>query len=601
MKNVHNPAPATAAPNAKSHSELKKIFQKSLKLLDQSESNLKRVKKTLKKAINRIITVTAMPDIDAEMRAVLARLKAAVEDQIDLEAIDIALDELFVLTNRQAAQREQDSGQAGMSSGGAQPFHDTLKSAIADSGLMTIESRYRQQIYAIADSGREDSIIAAELLKLFDNMMAELESSRNEARDISRQVEKFEQRVRHDVFDSIEIAQKASVADILEDLAADLADYVNVQANVQGGVTVEADDSADISDKIVGVVSVLLESMDLVDVDAAEKVEVMRQLGEAGNDTDKLVHGIQRVAGMVNRNIQLLHADKQDLNAFIGTISRQLVDIEAYVRQTQDRHEASVREAGKLHQSLDSSMAHIETEVSDADDIDVLKENVQSHLSHLRENVESHKAQTREMEAGAREDYADMMAELAKSREQTEALKKELEASRQAMLRDTLTGLPNRMAYNERITVEEARYKRSGEPLCLAMWDIDHFKQINDTFGHDAGDKVLKLFSKIIVGRVRKVDMFARLGGEEFVLVMPNTPVDMALALNDKLRESLQAYKFHYEGRDCPVTASVGIAAFADGLDHETVLKQADLALYRSKHGGRNRCSVYDPELDNEG
>jgi diguanylate cyclase len=161
------------------------------------------------------------------------------------------------------------------------------------------------------------------------------------------------------------------------------------------------------------------------------------------------------------------------------------------------------------------------------------------------------------------------------------------------MLRDPLTGLPNRLAYEERIALEINRSSRSDAPFCLAMWDIDHFKHINDTYGHDAGDRVLKLLAKIIVDRVRKVDMFARIGGEEFVLLMPDTPIDHALDLNNHLRIKLEESGFHYQGSPCQITSSVGIAAFEANDTPEQLLKNADNALYQSKREGRNRCTVY--------
>ncbi len=175
-------------------------------------------------------------------------------------------------------------------------------------------------------------------------------------------------------------------------------------------------------------------------------------------------------------------------------------------------------------------------------------------------------------------------------------LKEQLHESQKKMLRDPLTGLANRMAYEERIAVEINRCKRNSEPLCLAMWDIDHFKKINDTYGHDAGDRVLKFLSKIIHMRLRKVDMFARIGGEEFALLMPDTDLKNALGLNNHLRRCLEHSGFHYKGTPCPITASVGITRIETHDNPETAMRKADEALYQSKGAGRNRCTVFTLE-----
>ena len=128
------------------------------------------------------------------------------------------------------------------------------------------------------------------------------------------------------------------------------------------------------------------------------------------------------------------------------------------------------------------------------------------------------------------------------------------------------------------------------------MWDIDHFKKVNDNYGQGVGDRVLKLFCEIIESRIRKVDMFARIGGEEFVLVMPDTELDTALMLNDKLRKQLEDCNFHYDGHHCPISASVGIAEFREGDEADYVMEKADEALYKSKNNGRNRCTIFEDD-----
>lgn len=191
--------------------------------------------------------------------------------------------------------------------------------------------------------------------------------------------------------------------------------------------------------------------------------------------------------------------------------------------------------------------------------------------------------------------YIKLLDELVNSRRETEALKAQLHESRNKMLSDALTGLPNRAAYDERIALEASRIKRNKMPLCLAVWDIDYFKKVNDTYGHDVGDQVLKHFSRIVRTRLRRVDMFARIGGEEFVLLMPDTPIKKALEINNRLRIILESSVFHNKGELLPVTASVGIADFEEDDVAEVVLKKADIALYKSKKAGRNRCTVFLP------
>ena len=159
------------------------------------------------------------------------------------------------------------------------------------------------------------------------------------------------------------------------------------------------------------------------------------------------------------------------------------------------------------------------------------------------------------------------------------------------MLRDPLTGLPNRMAFDERITLEINRCKRNHENICIAMWDIDHFKKVNDTYGHDAGDRVLKLLAQIINTRVRKVDMFSRIGGEEFVILLPQTSYSDAFNVANNLRKKVEQNRLKVKTQDKPLslTISAGVSIYQLGEDLEYVMDRADKALYQAKNSGRNK------------
>lgn len=155
-----------------------------------------------------------------------------------------------------------------------------------------------------------------------------------------------------------------------------------------------------------------------------------------------------------------------------------------------------------------------------------------------------------------------------------------------------MTGLPNRAAWSERLDLEVARQQRYGGQLLLAVLDVDHFKRINDSFGHLAGDRVLKIIANELRKRLRKTDFIARFGGEEFALLLPETPMDAGLRLLDSLREGIQACPFHFKGARLEVTLSAGLANFAEKDVAEDVFERADQALYRAKGAGRNRVEA---------
>lgn len=162
--------------------------------------------------------------------------------------------------------------------------------------------------------------------------------------------------------------------------------------------------------------------------------------------------------------------------------------------------------------------------------------------------------------------------------------------------RDPLTQLPNRRAFDERMEFELARTERSHSRFCLSLLDIDHFKEVNDTYGHNTGDRVLQFFTAVLTDNMRNVDFFARIGGEEFALILPDTDPDMAVEVCERLRRILAASDM--PELDRALTASFGITGNRLGGEEEEtavkMLERADVALYRAKQEGRNRIHCSD-------
>ena len=154
---------------------------------------------------------------------------------------------------------------------------------------------------------------------------------------------------------------------------------------------------------------------------------------------------------------------------------------------------------------------------------------------------------------------------------------------------DALTGLPNRRAFEERIG-EELRNLYAGQgALSLAMMDIDHFKRINDQRSHAIGDEVLRRFAQVVGRACRSDDFLARIGGEEFVLLLPRLEQDEALAACERVRAAVEHSDLGQVAQGLPVTTSIGVMQAVAGTSPDALMQAADAALYRAKHGGRNR------------
>lgn len=172
----------------------------------------------------------------------------------------------------------------------------------------------------------------------------------------------------------------------------------------------------------------------------------------------------------------------------------------------------------------------------------------------------------------------------------TDELRKQKEAAEHAARVDLLTGVATRRAFTESAEAEVQRALRYALPLSLIIIDLDHFKAVNDTYGHVAGDAVLASFARTIAQEVREVDLIGRMGGEEFVVLLPNTGVDEAWAVAERMRQAVESSDLQMQGRSLLYTASFGVAEFVPTeLSLASLLARADAALYRAKRQGRNR------------
>jgi len=172
-----------------------------------------------------------------------------------------------------------------------------------------------------------------------------------------------------------------------------------------------------------------------------------------------------------------------------------------------------------------------------------------------------------------------------------------LAALKESANRDGLTGIYNRRHLEERLSQEFARYKRYGGEFSLLMFDLDHFKRINDQHGHLAGDAVLRTTVSRVSAMVRTADIFGRYGGEEFALVLPATDLASAKIVGEKVRNCIGGEPIDFNGQNLLVTSSVGVTQMRPHIpSYEALIHEADTALYTAKNSGRNRVVIFEPD-----
>ncbi|MEI6287341.1 MAG: GGDEF domain-containing protein [Bacillota bacterium] len=161
---------------------------------------------------------------------------------------------------------------------------------------------------------------------------------------------------------------------------------------------------------------------------------------------------------------------------------------------------------------------------------------------------------------------------------------------------DLLTGMPNRRSFIEKAERLVAEHSTTLKPIAAIMMDLDYFKKINDSYGHEAGDEVLKSFAQLCMNTVRDVDVLGRLGGEEFAILLPETTVENARQIAERIKARLQDRAVYYEEHKIKFTASIGLAGGVGAINLDSLLRDSDAAMYQAKQNGRNRVEVFAKE-----
>ncbi len=179
--------------------------------------------------------------------------------------------------------------------------------------------------------------------------------------------------------------------------------------------------------------------------------------------------------------------------------------------------------------------------------------------------------------------------------DQSETVSERLVEANQLAMTDALTNIYNARYLHNQLSIETEATKRYKSQLTCIMLDIDDFKTINDRYGHPCGDIILSTLAKILQQNTRRVDIVGRLGGEEFLAIMPHTPPDLAVAIAERIRQAIKSWSFKIDGMEVSVTVSIGVASFPlPGIkDKASLLKATDDALYEAKRSGKNRTVLW--------
>ncbi|MDK9558818.1 diguanylate cyclase [Marinobacter sp. M216] len=323
---------------------------------------------------------------------------------------------------------------------------------------------------------------------------------------------------------------------------------------------------------------------------AAEvRARALQQSLLSSNDWNELREGLNHVAELV---IAAVTRSQREFEVFLKRLDERLEVLQEHFTEQSSAQTSRLSASEALDREIRQELERAGSDLRDSEDLQQLKASVSQHLSSIGQAMGRFREQETEREKALSEQLGVMQEKIAAMEAHSEQMQSEVRRERQRAMTDLLTQLPNREAWQERLSFEFNRWQRYQQALTIGVLDIDFFKRINDSYGHKAGDRVLQLVARELSERLRATDFIARFGGEEFVLLFPETTPDAAKVAMDKLRQHVGNLPFHFSGEPVRVTFSAGLAAVGQGDSEETVFDRADRALYLAKDDGRNRVQI---------
>ena len=329
--------------------------------------------------------------------------------------------------------------------------------------------------------------------------------------------------------------------------------------------------------------------------DYEQQLSALRTRIEQGLNWYELAPLLDELAIII---IAIANGGKNELEQYLLQLNHRLTAFSENLQVTSAGYQAASADAQKLDNDLRQHVSHIHDDVQTADDLNHLKQLVETRLDSFINSLQAYQ-QKRVLSDSDMLSRFQALAEHSQQMEhEAQQLSIKLEEQRRKALLDPLTGIANRAALTERLELEYARIQRNNSSLVLTIIDFDHFKRINDDYGHLAGDKVLKIIAQELSKRLRKTDFIARFGGEEYVILLPETPLAEGKKLIETLRLVIQACPFHFRGEPVTITFSAGIGQVSPQESLDDAFERIDQALYAAKKAGRN--TIIASELNNQ-
>ncbi len=310
-------------------------------------------------------------------------------------------------------------------------------------------------------------------------------------------------------------------------------------------------------------------------------------------DRDDISRIRESVFSLIFVYISNTSQDQEKVNAFVREVVSKILEIESKLATTYQQADSMFKSNEGFESVLSSEMQEMKENSDLASNLDELKIQIADRLVSIENALLEKQDKDRSIREDAVKNRQAFKTGFAKLRQELDEVTRYSEELEKKLNQDQLTGAYNRRAYDKKIKDEMARFSRYGTQFSLMLIDADEFKFINDTYGHAIGDKCLKEIIRRTIPLLRQNDMLARYGGDEFVVIMPETDSNGAKTAAEKIRNTIEKIEFIYKNNKVKVTVSIGISQSKKGdKNYHQIFERTDIAVYKAKEQGRNQILV---------
>ena len=325
------------------------------------------------------------------------------------------------------------------------------------------------------------------------------------------------------------------------------------------------------------------------DEDVTDKIADIKKTLSASNSINIILDCAIRVIQIIANSIA---RERQSAQGFLVSLNQTLEELHASIVNTTNTTKHMSKELSGLNKQIETKIKALNEQTQQATSISDLKLLVDGELKLLRHDLVKREELEQKDKAALLDSFEKINDRIGVLESKVNKYKKRLSEQQFKNLLDGLTKLPNRSAFDDRLNQEFHIFEQHGTDITLVVIDVDHFKSINDQYGHSAGDKTLQVIARALKKAIRNADFIARYGGEEFVLIMPGMPLTHAKAPLEKIRNTIKIIPFKFKEKQVQITVSLGATQFKKGDTPIAAFDRADDALYEAKNSGRDRLCI---------